>query len=282
MKNIITKYLLILFISMVIFFNSCAVVGGASVASFNTLSGIANGQSGSELVKGHFKGMAFGSISGGVGAGIGGMIGGVWGAFAGGVVSNLTSQGLNYLEYKNSENIIDYKFNWFSTAISGMTSFASYYISGSINYLKYKNSGVTFDGHTLSYRQFMGMSADFQRSIFWEQERGAFLVGEKYIRYPAKTRYKYGVDILNSKSLNESWATFHTHWDEPGIRLSNGDITVQYHSKLDFDGDIKINRSSIVINKYDASFNSISGKYTTVFSSPFYRYPFNQYYYYGY
>jgi RHS repeat-associated protein len=241
---------------------SGAAAGGASVASFNTLSGIANGQSGSELVKGHFKGMAFGSISGGVGAGIGGMIGGGWGAFAGGVASNLTNQGLEALAARNSVDAGKYKFNWLSVAMSGISSVAMYHLSGGANYMKYRHSGASFEGHTLSYRQFMGMSADYQRSAFWKAEFGGVLTESgRYIhRYGTKPLLNpNGETRLHWDPVNfpeDVWATSHSHTAEPGTIIGD-EITVRYHSILDSEFDVRWRQSSFVINKYDASFHSV-------------------------
>ena len=256
------------------------VVGGAvGGAGFGTMGSYAAGLKGDDLLIAGFSGMWQGAVTGLVGSFVGGAIGGGWGALAGGATSNLTWQLLaNDFSFQHV--------NLMSIGVSGAFSFGMYHLVGAINYQKYKSSGVTFDGKTLSYRQFMGMSADFQRSKFWKKEYGGFLVDKKYIRYPAWTRHKYSVDIPNYIDEN-TWATFHTHWDEPGIEISKGNFTAQYHTynesgiNSDWHADKYLGISSIVINRYDASYNSIPGQYTTVFSSPFYRYPY-YFYLYGY
>ncbi len=134
-----------------------------------------------------------------------------------------------------------------------------------IAYRKYIKSGCDFDGRILSYRQFSGMSADFQRSSFWKEEYGAFLTGDDYLRYPKWTRHKFTVDIpqgIDGNGIdNDTRATFHTHWADGGIKVTmNGKHykTVLYHSNMDIDVDRYLGINSIVINKSYTSFHTVS------------------------
>jgi len=256
-----------------------AIVAGAAggAVAGAGFSGLATNWNGDAMLRGGL----IGGLSGGVCGGVGAAIGGVGGSFAGGAASNLTGQLLS-----NDFSFQD--INWTSVGVSGATSLGMYQVGGAINYQKYKNSGVTFDGKTLSYRQFMGMSADFQRSKFWGREFGGVLKENggyvhRYKTHPllnpeGQTRLHW--DVVNFPA--DTWATSHSHWAEPGTAFGN-EIAVRYHSPLDIEFDNgTYGFSSFVVNRYDASFNSIVGPGSTmsIYSNDYFmRYPFYLYQY---
>ncbi len=240
--------------------------GAVSGAGMSTMSAYAGGARGGELIEAGMGGAFKGGLTGFAGGTVGGAIGGGWGAFAGGA----TAGGLGTaMSGGSGEDIL------MGAALGGASSYGMYHLQGEIGYYKYRRSGVTFDGKTLSYRQFMGMSADFQRSKFWGREFGGYLLeggGYKhsYGTHPllnpeGATRCDLGGDLIYS---TKTWASFHAHWGEP-----------EYHSPRDYKFDSRWMRSSFVINKYNASFNyypppHTGGGYTTTFTGNFYRYPY--------
>jgi hypothetical protein len=247
--------------------------GAGATALAGTVSSAINGVGMQGLAGGNIgTGLWQGGLSGLLGGIAGGMIGGGFGAFVGGAVGSGTYAALNH------QNVLT------SALIGGVISLGFYHMNGQIEYSRYLKSGVTFDGKTLSYNQFMRIGAEFQRSTFWKRERGGYLVGKKFVKYPAWTRHKYSVDTPNSYLDVDTWATFHTHWDEPGKNVTINGVeftTSQYHTPKDYDADSYLGFSSLVVNKYNASFNSQIQMISSVFTTNFVR-SLSYLYYWGY
>ena len=248
---------------------AAATIGSGSIAGgFNSLA--------FAQLSGNHKNEGLGFVTGGISGGLQGAIGGGGGAFAGGAAAGIAGSYFN--GERDAGNLL------VSGAIGGGFSFGAYHLSGAMQYAKYKNSGVTFDGHSLSYRQFMGMSADFQRSEFWEREFGGVLTESggyvhSYAEHPfsnpsGATTLSWDINNLPA----DTWATYHTHYGEPGTLAPDGGIFTQYQSPTDYKFDMRWNISSITINKYDACFSSTIGHYSMPFSAPFYIKPSYLYY----
>ena len=186
-----------------------AAAGGAGAASFNTLSGIANGVRGVDLVKGHFTAMGIGSISGAVGGIVSGGIGGGWGAFAGGSASNLTNQVLNYWWVADPKTRGKFKLDWLSLGLSGAMSAGMYHINLAYHY----RSGDIRNATGWSYRQFAKNMTYTQRSMFWNLEaktitnRGGFNLAKLGTENSVSAK---GTDFIRATS------DYHTHQDWGG------------------------------------------------------------------
>ena len=250
-----------------------STAGAAGMSSFNSMAVMANDGNIGQMGQAHIDGVWKGTVTGAVGGYLSGGIGGGWGASIGASAAGGIGAALNN---GSATDIIK------GAAYGGILGAGLYHISMGAAYQEYKNSGITFDGKTLSYRQFNGVSSEFQKSQFWKEERGSYLVGKKFIKYPSWTRHIYFVDIPQSAVDADSWATFHTHWDSPGKSVTiNGRpyTTVQHHSQMDTDGDNSIHISSLVLNPIDASFHSYSDHSVMTFSSSFVRSPISLLYF---
>ncbi|MDL2262234.1 FG-GAP-like repeat-containing protein [Bacteroidales bacterium OttesenSCG-928-I21] len=201
--------------------------GAVNAGGFNTLSNAANGNN---LASGLGRSMIFGGVSGAAGSGISGAIGGGWGAFAGGTVSNLTNQGLNFMAYKNGY-IDNFKFSWVSPLLSGGLSAGIYHINLSYHY----KSGDIKAATGWSYKQFAKNMTYTQRSMFWNTEaktitnnRGNFNVAKLGSENSVSAR---GVDFIGATS------SYHTHQDwgynlvhGEGFSMCNPDLPFDYQS----------------------------------------------------
>ena len=249
-----------------------AVSGAVGGAGF---SGMVTGWDGQAMLKG----AAFGAISGFIGSGFASAIGGGIGALAGGATSNLANQ----LLYNNG-NLS--KINWKSVAISGGASFGLYH---AMSFAAWKwGGGNNINGHNISYRQFTTMNADFQRSRFWNKEYGGYLLNDGSVqRFPASSRHNYQIDP-NLPAPEDAFASYHTHWEKPGIEVLvnsiTGDkatplewatgkaewaLTDRYHSEADLQFDAFVGLNSYVINRYDYSYNGIG---SGIWHDPFIRF----------
>ncbi|MDR2835711.1 MAG: hypothetical protein LBV69_05860 [Bacteroidales bacterium] len=192
-----------------------------------------------------------------------GTIAGGFGAFASGTASNATGQCLNYVVDKSENSELKFKFNWLSLLISAGASVGTYYASSAAGWAIDRNKIIP--SHTVSFRQYVTMQADFQRSRFWHKEYGGYLLDNgKVDRMPLKNRSSSAI-IFTEPRPNNAFAEYHTHWDVPGIinavdasgnyiepsGISNGIKTSQYHGIDDFGHGLP----SVVINRYDASYH---------------------------
>ena len=248
---------------------AAGAVGGAG------FSGMATGWDGSAMVTGAING----AIAGFIGGGVGSAIGGGWGALAGGAASNLTSQ----LLYNDGDFS---SVNWGSVACSGALSLGMYH---GMSYATWKWGGANnIGGHEISYRQFTRMNADFQRSRFWRNEHGGYLLNDGSVqKFPASSRHNYAIDPTFPVP-DDAFASYHTHWEKPGInvmvnpntgdKVTDLDIlsgnarlmqTTRYHSTADLQFDSYIGLDSYVINRYDFSYH---GAGSGLWYDPFIRF----------
>ncbi|PJB55188.1 MAG: hypothetical protein CO098_17620, partial [Bacteroidetes bacterium CG_4_9_14_3_um_filter_41_19] len=251
-----------------------STAGAAGTASFSSMTALANGGNINDIGYAHFDGIWKGTLTGIAGSSVGGAIGGGWGALAGGA----TAGGLGTALNGGSGSDI-----FIGAMLGGVTSFGTYHLTAGISYEQYRKSGMTFEGHTLSYKQFNGMSADFQRSSFWKREFGGVLTeGGRYVhRYRIHPlRNPKGGTEINWDVENLPWdtyATSHSHFAKAGTIAPDGGTYVQYHSPKDIRFDNRFNISSFTVNRFDANFNSVVGLGNTecYFSAGFVRNPYN-------
>jgi hypothetical protein len=141
----------------------------------------------------------------------------------------------------------------------------------------------------ISYRQYLAMQADFQRSRFYGKEYGGLLMDDGSVeRFGPELRENYKINHFNMPT--DAVAYYHTHWDEPGTTIwvdANGriadrpgwtgaadrQVTDQYFSPL----DMSVPYKAIVINRYDAAYYPGSGSYVT-FSPPINRFIWSFYF----
>ncbi len=240
------------------------MVGGAG------FSGLATGWNGEAMLKGAFVGAAAGFVGGGFAS----AIGGGWGALAGGAASNITGQLLSTGDV-----------NWSQVGVSAALSFGMYH---AMSYAGYKwGGGDNLGGKHISYRQYCGMNADYQRSRFWQKENGGYLMTDGSIsRVPSADEHYMGVEFKNPPS--GAWASYHTHWANPGttyqVTLPNYDrptdldlllgnyvngVGSQYHDAQ----DLTISGNTYVINRFDGSFHPYGAtSYNVIAPDPFIRF----------
>ncbi len=148
--------------------------------------------------------------------------------------------------------------------------------------MRYRSSGLIFDENTLTYRQFNGMGADFQRSSLWKREFGGVLTESgKYVH-----RYRIhplsnpdGATEINWDIYNfpvDTWATSHSHFARAGTGAPDGGVYVKYHTPKDIRFDDRFNFSSFTVNRSNANFNSVigSGNNECYFTGGFIRWQF--------
>ena len=243
-----------------------SAIGGGVTAGAG-FSGMASNWNGDAMLKGALTG----GISGGAGGLVGAAFGGGSGAFLGGAVGS----GLNTkLNGGSNEDVFK------SAGIGGVTGLGLYHLTSGINYAKYRNSGETFDGKQLSYRQFNGMSADFQRSRFWKAEFGGVLTDNggyvhRYKEHPlfnpdGQTNLNWDVEHFP----DNAWATSHSHHGKAGSPAPNGGTYINSHSPQDnyflTEGFGKY-YSSFVVNRNNGYFYSTSTKFENSFNGYFLR-----------
>lgn len=242
-----------------------AAVGASAAGGGAMLAGAAAGAVGG----GGFSGLAGnniltgavnGALTGLVGGGIGSAIGGGWGALAGGTASNITGQLLSTGDV-----------NWTQAGVSGALSFGMYQ---AMMFATWELGGKNLGGNHLSYRQFSTMSADFQRSRFWQKEYGEYLLNDGSVdRFSASSRHYLGVDP--PPAPDNAFASYHTHWEQIGINVGINPLTADKASTAEYlngayriattarypsQEDLMFNQhtglDSYVINRYDASFSN--------------------------
>ena len=243
---------------------AAGAVGGAG------LSGMGTGWNGQAMLRG----AAIGAAAGFVGGGFASAIGGGWGALAGGAASNITGQILSTGDV-----------NWTQVGVSAALSFGMYH---AMSYAGYKwGGGDNLGGKHISYRQYCGMNADYQRSRFWHKENGGYLMTDGSIkRVPYTDEHYLGVEFKNPPS--GAWASYHTHWANPGttyqVTLPNYDkptdldlllgnytngVASQYHDAQ----DLSITGNTYVINRFDGSFHPYgAASYSVITPDPFIRF----------
>jgi len=204
-----------------------------------------------------------------VGYGVGQGIGGGLGALAGGAASNLTGQLL-----------ANGKVKWESVAVSAVTSWGMYHATSFIFWQW--GGGNKFGDISISYRQYLAIQADFQRSRFWRREFGGDLINDgsvKRFTYKQRANYQINDVELDPNSIGD----YHTHWVKEGKTIYMNDkgwkmspdpadydmgTTVEiykekgyrYHSPT----DLKVTTRSIVINRFDGSYSSGNGTYSVI------------------
>jgi RHS repeat-associated protein len=272
-----------------------AAIGAASSAVGGALSSVSIGLSG--MASGMVAGVGFGGLSSGgdpkamlnglwkggvsglVGSWAGAVLGGTGGAFLGGATGTAVNTALHG---GNGKDIL------LSAAMGGAIGVGTYHLSSAINWGF--GGGNNIGGLDISYRQYLAMQADFQRSRFWRKEYGGYLVGKSVVRSGKGASSQVNLGL----KPNGAFAEYHTHWDRPNLIRSvdiNGNFTnanklaqntpvgqqavmtnyttSQYHSPMDFNtGGLP----SIVINRYDASFFSGYGTNYQVINPSISRY----------
>ncbi len=245
-----------------------AMLAGAAAGAVG--GGGFSGLAGNNVLTGAVNGALAGLVGGGVGAAIGGGLG----ALAGGTASSMTGQLLSTGEV-----------NWAQAGVSGALSFGMYY---GMSYAGYKwGGGDNLAGKHISFRQYCGMNADYQRSRFWQKENGGYLMTDGSIsRVPSANEHYMGVEFNNPPS--GAWASYHTHWANPGTtyqvslpnydRATNLDILLgnsvngvasQYHDTQ----DLTVSGNTYVINRFDGSFHPYgAANYNVIAPDPFVRF----------
>ena len=231
------------------------VSGAISGAGFSGMSsgGDFNRFSANALV-GTFSGAIGGLFGGWIASAIGGTSGAFFGGMASGAIGSAISgrKGLDIL---------------YSSLVGGIGSASVYQLS---SVLGWATSGRCIDGLDISYRQYLTMQADFQRSMFWRKEYGGYLLSNgKVQRAPMSARFRNNVDLGLPRPSGEI-AEYHIHWEKPNEIFAWRDdfgnmgayedfpvgthitaqISSQYHGVDDFTTG---GFPSLVINRYDAS-----------------------------
>jgi hypothetical protein len=155
----------------------------------------------------------------------------------------------------------------------GLLSYGTYELT---SYIGWKYGGNKLGKYDISYKQYKTMQADFQRSRFWKEEYGGFIMKDGSVqRFPAEWRHAYGIESPDGDGISlpsDASAMYHTHWDRPGKtiwldaignRVDNSsnplDIaksgvyqttTARGHGPYDF-----LPIDSYVVNRYETSFN---------------------------
>ncbi|MFC5283654.1 hypothetical protein [Pedobacter alpinus] len=250
-----------------------AAGGGAILAGFGagSLGGAGfNGLATGWNVNSMLKGAVIGGISGAVGGGFAAAIGGGGGALVGGTLSSLAGQFLTSGD-----------FNLGQALLNGGLSLALFH---GVSYGTWKwGGGSSLGQQNLSYRQYLAMQADFQKSRFWGKEYGGFLMDDgRVIRFPRNWRHSHGIDPPGGggfKPLTGTKAIYHTHWDKPGKQIFvdalgnrtdnaqdlsvilKGKITTtaRGHGAYDY-----LKNNSFVVNRFETTFNI--GNTTTLFN----------------
>jgi len=234
-----------------------SMTGGAiSGAGFGGLA--STGVDASHVANSVFWGAFSGAISALFGSWTASAIGGTGGAFVGGTVSGALG---SWMHGGKGLNIL------YSSMAGGIGSAGAYQM---YSFLGWITEGRNRLGFNVSYRQFLTMQADYQRSMFWRKEYGGYLLsGGGVKRGPFSGRGKYDVNL--GPFPDDAIAEYHTHWQKPGIvyayRDQSGNIgpylsfpdgtvvteqvTTRYHGLDDFaTGGLP----SLVLNRYDASY----------------------------
>jgi len=243
---------------------AAGIVGGAG------FGGLATGWN----VEAMIRGAGIGGTAGLIGGGMAAAIGGGAGAFFGGAMSDITSQLLS------TGNL-----DWGQVGVSAALSFGLYH---AMTYARYEwGGGNNLGGKHISYSQFSGMNADYQRSRFWQKENGGYLMTDGSLkRVPNADEHYLGVDFKSPPK--GAWASYHTHWAHPGttyqVTLPNYDkpttldlllknyvsgIGAQYHDAQ----DLTISGNTYVINRFDGSFHPYgAANYYVLAPDPFIRF----------
>lgn len=217
---------------------SGAIGGAIGNAGFNALARGTPISIATSAITGFASGALGGAVGGAIGGGAGALLGG-----ASGAGSNVLLNGGNLDEAGRA------------ALVGGLSSFGLYHLSGAIGYSSYKRSGLRFEGHQLSYRQFMGIGADFQRARFWHREHGGLLMENGSIdRGAVYKRHPDFIEWDQEAVLNDTWGTYHAHWARAGNPAPGGGFYMDYHSPQDFTGAISEHFGSLVINRFDASY----------------------------
>lgn len=230
--------------------------GAISGAGFAGLSSVGKdaGQIATSVMFGAVSGAATGLVGGWASA----AIGGTGGAFVGGAVSGALG---SCMHGGKGVNIL------YSSIAGGIGSAGAYQMS---SFLGWITEGHTRLGFNVSYRQYLTMQADYQRSMFWRKEYGGYLLSDGGVkRAPFSGRGKYYVDF--GSFPDDAIAEYHIHWHKPGIVYAYRDefgnigsywdfptgtvvteqVTTRYHGLDDFaTGGLP----SLVFNRYDASY----------------------------
>ena len=230
--------------------------GAISGAGFAGLSSV--GKDAGQIAASVMYGAVCGAASGLVGGWTAAAIGGTAGAFVGGAVSGALG---SWMHGGTGLNIL------YSSIAGGIGSAGAYQMS---SFLGWITEGHTRLGFNVSYRQYLTMQADYQRSMFWRKEYGGYLLGDGGVkRAPFSGRGKHNVDF--GSFPNNAIAEYHIHWQKPGIVYAYRDefgnigsywdfpkgtvvteqVTTRYHGLDDFaTGGLP----SLVLNRYDASY----------------------------
>lgn len=230
--------------------------GAISGAGFAGLSSV--GKDAGQIAASVMYGAVCGAASGLVGGWTAAAIGGTAGAFVGGAVSGALG---SWMHGGKGLNIL------YSSIAGGIGSAGAYQMS---SFLGWITEGHTRLGFNVSYRQYLTMQADYQRSMFWRKEYGGYLLGDGGVkRAPFSGRGKHNVDF--GSFPNNAIAEYHIHWQKPGIVYAYRDefgnigsywdfpkgtvvteqVTTRYHGLDDFaTGGLP----SLVLNRYDASY----------------------------
>ena len=230
--------------------------GAISGAGFAGLSSV--GKDAGQIAASVMYGAVCGAASGLVGGWTAAAIGGTAGAFVGGAVSGALG---SWMHGGKGLNIL------YSSIAGGIGSAGAHQMS---SFLGWITEGHTRLGFNVSYRQYLTMQADYQRSMFWRKEYGGYLLGDGGVkRAPFSGRGKHNVDF--GSFPNNAIAEYHIHWQKPGIVYAYRDefgnigsywdfpkgtvvteqVTTRYHGLDDFaTGGLP----SLVLNRYDASY----------------------------
>ncbi len=176
--------------------------GAISGAGFGGLS--STGLDASHVASSVFWGAFSGAISGMVGGWTASAIGGTGGAFVGGAVSGALG---SWMHGGKGLNIL------YSSIAGGIGSAGAYQLS---SVLGWATSGRCMEGLDISYRQYLTMQADYQRSMFWRKEYGGYLLSDGGVkRMPMSYRHKFTMDF--SAKPDDAIAEYHIHWQKPGV-----------------------------------------------------------------
>lgn len=207
---------------------------------------------------------AIGGISGGLGGCVGAAIGGGGGAFAGGAVGSGVSAALNGGSIEDVSK---------SALVGGGISLAVYYGSSKANYEL--RGGNKFGDVDLTFKQYLTIQADFQRSRFYHKEYGGLLMEDgSVIRFGPEQRANYKINDIKYPAAGVK-AMYHTHWDAPdnviftdsrgnSIHPSSYTGPLQTTERYHTPGDLLSKRNTLVINRFDGSYSSGNGAYSVI------------------
>ncbi|MFN5847958.1 MAG: RHS repeat-associated core domain-containing protein [Chitinophagales bacterium] len=238
-----------------------SALGGGAMLSGGAAGAISGAGFAAMQKRNVLEGALWGAMGGVISGGTAAAIGGWGGAAAGGIASS------GAVEFLQTGRITPG-----SLITAGVVSTSVYFAT---SYAGWRWGGGSKMGEIdVSFRQYMGMQADFQKSRFWKKEYGGFLMNDG--SYSSVGRG----DDLGMRNVTipvGAKAFFHSHWAAPNRthylnmhndnKISNGHtgnartfVTTKYFGPTDMSNNFK----QIMFNRFDGASSHIPGSYTQI------------------